>query len=278
MSKKFLVLVFIFLTEILFWPFFLGSFSNQEGKLLGVSDSNSNSNSNSNFSSPLGGIVPHHLLVEEVIDDFFSVFSKQQPKTIILIAPNHNETGDSKVLTSFNDWTTEYGILKVEQGLVQDLIDSNLASLDSEVLSNEHAVFGLVPFIKKNLPETNFVPLVISNKINIDEINSLSKKLKSIMSQEIIFVVTSDFSHYLKKDDAFKNDQITLAMINQFEYSKIISLGNDFLCAPGGVSLFLSLWQKTIKPNLQVLSYLNSGEIMKNSSMRTTSYYSIIFY
>lgn len=36
------------------------------------------------------GIVPHHLLAKEIIDDFFKyIFSREKPETIILLSPDH---------------------------------------------------------------------------------------------------------------------------------------------------------------------------------------------
>ena len=42
----------------------------------------------------VAGVVPHHLLAESLIEDFFDyISSKEKPETIILLSPDHFNAG-----------------------------------------------------------------------------------------------------------------------------------------------------------------------------------------
>jgi len=264
-SRKILILSLVFFVEILSFSFLIDNY--ERGKLLGVSTKRI-----------IGGIVPHHLFVDFIIDDFFQNFSIQQPETIVLIGPNHYEVGDFKVLSSFNDWETSFGLLQVDKERLNKLIASNVVYIDDDVLINEHSISNIAPFIKNNLPKTKILPLVVSNKMNLKEIELLSDELVHLFDENIIFISSSDFSHYLKSEEAEENDEYVFDIIKNNSYSKLLPLDNDFLDSRSGLSLLLSCLKKHGEYNLELLYHTNSGEILNNSNILTTSYFSIIFY
>src|SRR3990170_2894393 len=68
-----------------------------------------------------GGIVPHHLLATEMISEFYYYLKNQDIRTVIIIGPNHKETGDFPVLSSLLDWDTPSGRVLADEGIVNDL-------------------------------------------------------------------------------------------------------------------------------------------------------------
>ena len=50
-----------------------------------------------------GGVVPHHLLAKEIIEDFFEFIAgqEQHPETIILLSPDHFNCSATKKENSF---------------------------------------------------------------------------------------------------------------------------------------------------------------------------------
>ena len=52
----------------------------------------------------VSGVVPHHLLAEEIIEDFFSYISCWgEPKTIVILSPDHFQSG---ILMESNSFIT----------------------------------------------------------------------------------------------------------------------------------------------------------------------------
>ena len=68
-----------------------------------------------------GGIVPHHLLATEMISEFYFYFKNQDVRTVIVIGPNHKETGDFSVLSGLSDWDTPFGKIETEKITVNEL-------------------------------------------------------------------------------------------------------------------------------------------------------------
>lgn len=225
-----------------------------------------------------GGIIPHHLLAGYLIDDFFQRLSIQNPKTIILLGPNHYEKGDFKALTSLHDWETDFGVVNPNRELIQKFIEIGLVRVDEEVVTNEHSISGIVPFIKNNLPEAKVFPLVLSAFMSRAEIEFLSRNLSDVIDENTVIVAAVDFSHGLKVNDAYENDSETLKMIKGFNYLELLSLSNEYLDSSSAIVLLLITMKERGYTNLEVLVHTNSAELSGDGFAETTSYFSIAFY
>lgn len=236
-------------------------------------------NENNSFVSHVsGGIIPHHLFPGFIIAEFFARLSAQSPKTIILVGPNHYERGDSKVLSSIYNWETPFGLVEPNEEVIQELLKSKLIRIDEEVLSKEHSVAGIMPFIKYYLPQTKVVPVVISGFMVEKDIQLLSKNLKNCLDGETVIIAAVDFSHYLVSQQAQEKDNLTLALIKNFDYHQLFSLTNEYLDSPPSIALLLMTMRTLGSSKMEILHHTNSGEIQKNNSIETTSYFSIAYY
>ena len=220
-----------------------------------------------------GGIVPHHLLPSLYIADFFNRLAKQNPKTIILIGPNHYEKGDGHVLTSQFGWETPFGVVFPNGEIINYLVDSNIAMVDEVVLPDDHAVSGIIPFVKYYLPNTQVVPLLLSGYISDEEIDNLVNSLSNQMGNDVVFVAAVDFSHYLTSKESKEKDEITWGLINNRDYFNLRSLNNSYLDSPASIVVLLKVMDKLDVSNLELLHHTNSGEMVRNESVEVTSYF-----
>lgn len=225
-----------------------------------------------------GGIIPHHLFPGFILTDFFNRLSTQNPKTIILIGPNHYEKGDFKVLTSLYSWDTPFGRVEPEDSIINGLVKKNIIKIDEEVLSNEHSVAGMMPFIKYYLPNANVAPLIISNHITEGEAELLAENLINYAGKDTILVAPVDFSHYLTNEQAKEKDKLTLEVIKNYDYRQLFTLNNDYLDSPPSIAVLLMVMQRLGKTEMDILYHANSGELQKDNYIETTSYFSIVYY
>lgn len=225
-----------------------------------------------------GGIIPHHLLAGRIIADFFYRLSKQSPKTIILVGPNHYEKGNSLILTSDLGWQTPFGVVKTNKKIIESLKENEMISFDDETLSGDHSVAGLIPFIKFYLPETEVVPVLLSSKLIPKEIQELANQLKKYADKDTVIVASVDFSHYLTSSEARDNDKISLEILKSYNYAKLFTLSNSYLDSPSSIAAVLMTMEELKTTNMEVLFHTNSGEMMKKESVETTSYFSIAYY
>lgn len=225
-----------------------------------------------------GGIIPHHLLASQIIADFFQRLFSQKPEVIILFGPNHYEKGDFKVLSSLYAWKTSFGTVKPNTEIANALIKKGLIRVDEEVLVNEHAITGILPFIAHYLPETTVVPMVFSGNTTQEEVEKLVEELVKIVNENTLVLASVDFSHYLKAEDARQNDIKTIKIIRNFDYLKLFGLGNDYLDSPPAMALLLKTMSKMGKTNQELLYHTNSAELANDPFVETTSYVSMIFF
>lgn len=225
-----------------------------------------------------GGIIPHHLLPGFIQTDFFHRLVKQKPKTIILIGPNHYEKGKYKILSSMYSWDTPFGTVEPEDTIVSELVKKNVTQIDEDVLTHDHSVAGIMPFIKYYLPETRVVPILMSSFNSREEVEFLADNMKNYMDQDTVLVAAVDFSHYLSNKEAQVKDEFSLEIIKEYDYRRLFPLHNDYMDSPTSIAALLMIMQKINKTKMAVLQHTNSGELTKDDFGETTSYFSIVYY
>lgn len=224
-----------------------------------------------------GGIVPHHMLVGDVIGQFFHLLSAQKPRTLLLLGPNHLERGDFPLLVSLQDWKTENGSVFADKMIINTLLDEGFAKVDDETVSHDQSIMALMTYIHDYLPQVKIVPLVVKKGFTKEKSETLAAYLKKIISDEVILIASVDFSHYLSSAGAQANDSISLDIIKQFNYDQLYRLGSDYMDSPPSIGVLLMTMQNLGSTHMDILYHSNSGDILKNKSGPSTSYFSIVF-
>lgn len=229
----------------------------------------------------IGGIIPHDIQRGMYIADFFQNLSKQSPKQLIIIGPNHFEQGSYPVLTSTAGWQTEFSVVRADVPAVNQLLNSGMAGQDDQVLVSDHSLAGIIPYLAYYLPEAKVVPLLLKSEIRLQEINDLLKIINKIKTADTVVVAAVDFSHYLTKQTAYINDQITQKAMERFDYQTILSFGmrfNDYLDSPPSIAVLLKYLSDAGIKHSQVLHHLNSGDRSGDPQVSTTSYFEMIYF
>ncbi|MFA5994230.1 MAG: AmmeMemoRadiSam system protein B [Parcubacteria group bacterium] len=226
----------------------------------------------------MGGIVPHHLLPSFIIADFFSRLSSQEINTIILVGPNHYERGGAHVITSHYAWETPLGVLESDNEIVSRLEEGKLANAEENIISLDHSMTAILPFIKYYLPDVKVAPLILSRKVDVQEIGTLAEALKKyLQTNKAVLVASVDFSHYLTNIEAKQKNEESLVAIEKRSYGEIFNFGNDHMDSPSSISLLLKTMDALGADKMSVLHDTNSGELFGNDRSQTTSYLSLLF-
>lgn len=227
-----------------------------------------------NMDVVVGGIVPHHLVADEIIQKLFSTLGKQSPRTIILISPDHWGVAKSNLITTAKN---DFGGVLVDASLRKKLINefpSNI-EFDDELLSNEHGITGLVPYIKKFSPQTKIIPIAVSaitREITLDKIS----KFLSKTDDDVVIIASSDFSHYLPSLAADLHDSTSIAVISAFDRSNFRNLEVDcWQC----LYIVSSVSELKNAKNSELIGHSNSAKLStsENTASETTSYVSLVF-
>lgn len=224
-----------------------------------------------------GAIIPHHLLAYELITEVFSKLTEDKPPVIILIGPNHDNEGE-KILTSTWGWQTPFGTVETNKEIIEGLVSNSEVKINNSVFSTEHSIGTLMPFIKYFLPEAQVVPIIFHYNLKDEEAQSLSGQLANIVQEKEALVMASiDFSHYLTNQEAQAKDQETLEIIRTKNIPRLLNLGNDYLDSPGALVTLLYTMERLDINEPKILQNTNSGILMGNDLIETTSYITMIF-
>ena len=228
----------------------------------------------------VSGVVPHHLLAEEIIEDFFSYISRQKkPKTIVILSPDHFQSGILMESNSFITITVdsndqEFNNLKVDTLLWGKLVKENKMALNNSAVIAEHGVTTLLPYIKKYFPKTNILPILIPADITKGQVEQLVKTIDENILLDTIVVASVDFSHYLPPRAADFHDVKSIRVLLNFEEENFKNIEVDCWQALYAARLFAKLQQKEAP---RIIAHKNSDDFLNLESEETTSYFSVVF-
>ncbi|MGE5454853.1 MAG: AmmeMemoRadiSam system protein B [Methylocystaceae bacterium] len=224
----------------------------------------------------VSGVLPHHLLAAPLITSFLYTLSIQQPSLIILVGPNHPNQG-AKIITGLNDWQTPEGRMETEQSIVNKLLQQGLAIRDENTIANEHSIASLIPIVHHYLPSAKVVPIILQHEVSLAEVDKLLNALQPFINKDGVVLASVDFSHYLTRPQAQTKDNLTLKYMQNFDYTTLFSLDSDYLDSPAALACAFRHAQQQGVTRFQVLANTNSGVIMRNDTMATTSYFTLVF-
>lgn len=225
-----------------------------------------------------GAVIPHHILAGELIGDLFSKLKKQNPPIVFIIGPNHYESGNCQLLSSYSQWQTPGGLVKSEGGIINLLEKEKMIRTDDAILENEHSIAALLPYLKNYLPDARVVPLIASRRMNPESVKKVSDFISPYLEQGAVVIGSVDFSHYLNMEMAQINDNKTLEAIKEKNYNRLFSFTSNNLDSPASLSVVLMSMENIKVQNMEVLFHTNSEEIIGSNQASTTSYFEIIYF
>jgi hypothetical protein len=191
---------------------------------------------------------------------------------VILVGPNHTNAGGAAVLTSDLPWETPFGRAEADQGAVTALAASGLVRLEPDVLTYEHSVAGIVPAVRRYLPEAKVIPLVLRGGLTASEVGRLADALAPLMDGGTVVVAAVDFSHGLPPSDAHQRDSETLALLRASDWAPLLRWGNEHLDSPASVAVLMETMGRLGATRFELRGNSNSGEVSGDLTSPVTSY------
>lgn len=221
-------------------------------------------------------VVPHHLLASEYIAQLIKMSIGREIKTVVILGPNHENIGSNSIATAKARWNTPFGFMKTQDELVDNFAAGLGLKSDYHAFVNEHSVGAIIPFVRYYLPEAEVLPIIFTSYAGVDEAEEVSQWLVDNLPMEALIIVSTDFSHYLTKQQADQNDEVTRQLILEGDIEKIAVLNNDYIDSP--ISLVTALIYAN-QNNLQteIINNSNSFDFSVIKPTETTSYFAIIW-
>jgi MEMO1 family protein len=226
-----------------------------------------------------GGIVTHHDLVSNLMADFFvQIKTNSNPKTFIMIGPNHPDVGLAPGISGRIDWQTPFGVLEHDYAILDELEAGRYLAYDEENLIPEHSIKVLLPFIKYYFPEAKIAPIALTSKYGLEETIEFAEVLAEYLEDPDVVLVTSiDFSHYLPASEATEMDKVTWEAMQKRDYQSISKFNNDYVDSPLSLVAVLHAMGVLSANQMTVLQHTNSDEYFSESIESTTSYFTVLF-
>jgi MEMO1 family protein len=198
----------------------------------------------------------------ENISDYKNIF--------ILASSHHVSTGNASIYAK-GHYETPLGTAKVNIDLAQELIAKHdVFSYAPTAHSQEHSIEVQIPFLQNMSNTPPIIPIVICSQVP-SVCEDVALALKPYFTDKNLFIVSADFSHFPKYEDAVEIDQQTAAafcsgspdefmrVIRGNSEKKIKNLATSMCAWPAALTiLYLSSAYSDLSYNS--ILYKNSGD------------------
>ena len=243
----------------------------------------------------LGLISPHagYVFSGQVAAYAYSQIKDRHYDTVIIIGPSHHVYLKGASVGNWGAYSTPLGRVTVNKEIVDALLGiGEPFHFVKEAHIREHSVETQIPFLQRVLEKFDIVPIVLGI-LSLKDCEKISKALsRAVEKRNVLFVASSDMSHYPDYSNANKVDQKTLSLIGKFDPELVFNSGAESLkegipnlsttlCGLSSV-VTLMMTVKLLGGNaVSILHYASSGDVSIRGSRerrRVVGYGAVAFY
>ena len=247
-------------------------------------------------------IVPHagyYFSGNVAASAYMAIDPKKQYKRIFLLGPSHHEWLDgASVNTEADYYATPLGNVKVDRETAVALTNTDGTDKTDSVFryrpeahDREHCIEVQLPFLQRffTLHSSLFtqevppiVPIIISTN-DYQKLKRIAEVLKPYFTDENLFVISSDFSHYPSYEDAYEVDARTGKAVESGDVEEFIATINAnarsgkrnlHTSACGEFAIITLMLMLDGQYEVKHLMYQNSGDIDNHDHSRVVGYHS----
>ncbi len=210
-------------------------------------------------------------------------------KRVIVLAPSHYSRYRGASILDVEAYKTPLGLVKLNQGICNNLTNNPpFFGTFKNAHKREHSLETQLPFLQTVLGnDFELIPVLIS-RLNNEEFDFIADKLRPLIDEDTLIVVSSDFTHYGYGYDyvPFRKDvEANLRKLDYGAFERILALDfNGFFQYKRATGITtcgfmpIALLMKLLPSDAQgkILQYDTSGNILGNFDS-SVSYASIVF-
>lgn len=209
-------------------------------------------------------------------------------KRIFLLGPSHHEWLDGASVNGEVDYyATPLGDVKVDRETARQLIQADsVFSYQPKAHDREHCLEVQLPFLQRHLGEVPpIVPIIISTN-DFSKLKRMAEVLKPWFTDENLFIISSDFSHYPSYEDAYEVDTKTGEAVASGDVEQFIATieanarsgkRNLSTSACGEFPIITLMLMLNGQYQVKHIMYQNSGDIGDHDHSRVVGYHSFAF-
>jgi len=235
-------------------------------------------------------IVPHAGYVfsgEVAAAGFNQLDPSKEYLTIFVIGCSHRASFAGASVYTSGDYITPLGKVEVDQEIAKALsLENKVLSFDPQNQRNEHSIEVQIPFLQFHLKKPfKIVPILLGTQ-DPAVCENIAKALKPYFAGGHLFVISTDFSHYPKYNDAVKIDTELAEVIIANSPGKFIQAEEHCLqkaipnlatgcCSWPAVLTLLYMTEKEPGITYRKIMYRNSGDSKYGEKDRVVGYNAI---
>ena len=225
---------------------------------------------------------------------YMAVPKDKQYKRIFLLGPSHHEWLDgASVNTEADYYATPLGQVKVDRETAVALTAADsVFRYEPRAHDREHCLEVQLPFLQRRFGDGKstqtsedsvppIVPIIISTN-DFQKLKRIAEALKPYLTEENLFIVSSDFSHYPKYEDACKVDALTGKAVESGDVEQFIAALEEnarrgvpglstSACGELAIATLLMMIDSTYE--VKHLMYQNSGDAEESDHSRVVGYH-----
>ena len=234
-------------------------------------------------------IVPHagyYFSGNVAATAYMTLLKDKVYKRIFLLGPSHHEWLDrASVNTEADYYATPLGQVEVDHETALALTSADsVFRYEPKAHDREHCLEVQLPFLQRRYGEDSvppIVPVIISTN-DFQKLKRIADVLKPYLTEENLFIVSSDFSHYPSYEDARKMDARTGKAVESGDVSRFIAVLEEnarsgvpglatSACGEQAIATLLLMIDSTYQ--VKHLMYQNSGDAEEHDRNRVVGYH-----
>ncbi len=188
---------------------------------------------------------------------------------VCIISPSHREYFPGTSVYPGESYKTPMGTCPVDIEARTIALSCNGMSSTLEGHRSEHALEVQLPFIQKVLGNIKILPMVMGDQSakSIENTSECVRKLFKNYQEKVLFVASSDLSHFHSADTADEMDGEFIRLLKNADAERIFQkLQNNELEACGGGPILSILKGLDIAPEeIVTLGYSHSGQVLNDN-------------
>ncbi len=211
----------------------------------------------------------------------FKLLEGHRYDCVITIGPSHREYFDGISIYSGDGYETPLGKVPINTEVRSELLKGgNVIVASNTGHRSEHSLEVQLPFLQRVLGEFSFVPIIMGEQ-NRHLCNLLSEALVRVAAdRNILFVASSDLSHYHSSDEAVLLDKRVIRAVEDFDSETFIDKLEEKsfeACGGGPIAVVMKTAQQLGANKVEILHYCNSGNITGDTSA-VVGYLAAVFF
>jgi len=188
-----------------------------------------------------GGVVCHHLLAGETIEQFFQKLSQYQGiENIVILSLDHYGKAEKQGVHFLTVKQKEN--LNINKLVINSLIEKNQQiGLNEADVFNDQGIATPLIYLSKYFSDVFLIPILISPLAGQDEVKNLIDEINFLLPEGTIIIGSVDFSHYLPDNLLRLHDIKSIRVLLNFEESEFSNIDVDSWQALYGVRYFAKL-------------------------------------